>query len=1277
MSRQTLIWTALPNGIGRTDGNPLNLCVHLAPRLMTDSGHDGHLDPDFPDFIDWPRTVSNIAFEISFGGGPPVTIAPNRTLLDSTLWNALFKRSTTVRSHRFRDEFATRRIRSYPVNEVHKTVRQIHQTMIRGSGTALPAYRDLNLQGRAGMLAAPGGPPLVDLLPLATNAEVDGLLARELEDIFGSGRAVKVAQIDNYARQVAFYPGAIEAKRNQLNFYQLRKFHEFNPRPGANKAPVPPPKFDFHDVVSAIARFPRLLRPLGLAFDLVVPVPGNLPVNADVRVTPTGLPLNVPTQHTSPRTRYHADPPARLFVTAANGSEIVDGVLRPGASEYNLVQIDVDGAALKLTAMASNVTLAQQTGRTSLDTPTETGMPAPRTSGFSVACTDRAQKLADTLTKGKQQNDSLATDPRGDKLFLAADDVTRGFVVDVHDSVTGAWHSLCGRRGTYTFLDINQSHTFDDEGLISAPVTEPADGAPDLHHHESLFHWQGWSLAIPRPGGIVDKDSKPATPSHPAGPDYRMEVAFAPRKDLPLPRLRYGWSYQFRLRAVDLAGNCLPIETATDPAASLPQVPTVYRRYDPVTVPFVLARENLEDAQKHSGESFEHVVIRSNYDKPFGGPAERHVAPPKASQLLAETHGMFDDPVTGKLDPNAYDLIIATDKSFDKDAVHPEAQLSLPYLPDPLARGAGLLFTGGPLLNTALKVPFDGAWPQYRPLRLSLVEGSGPPSFDSAQRVLTVELRKAEQATLQLSCYLDKPDLELMGAWQDALLDAPSDFDAGKATDQAIAGQLWTLTPFRELKLVHAVQQPLLEPKFQHLTVTRALGDTFARVSDEFPIHGKSTIKVALEAEWTEQIDDLTSDTAPTIRSAGAKPFEIQQAISHDVAILAGRHEFHDTKYRKVNYQAVATTRFREYFPAEVTADEQNITRRSPAVTVDVLNSAPPPAPRVLYVLPTFVWQESSDKAWLTRTRRSGGVRVYLDRPWYSSGDGELLGVALWNCAPPRQDASVGLRFVRGGEFPIPVFGPETPQVPEHLKPYVTQWAMDPIFDGEPTPAQTTPYFEHFRNAVATEVDLPLLETGEFTVAVAGHAVKFDGVERTHAGRKLWYCDIDIDAGNAYFPFIRLALARFQPKSVRGAHLSRVVLADFVQLTADRSASISFDGADATSLTVAVCGPAPRDPPAGPASRVIATVEVKSLDPAGREVWFPSPAVELRHAVANSTFPAALWTASLALPAPHGSKEMRLVIKEYERLTADAGDRSNINASGAAERLVYADAIKI
>ena len=31
-----------------------------------------------------------------------------------------------------------------------------------------------------------------------------------------------------------------------------------------------------------------------------------------------------------------------------------------------------------------------------------------------------------------------------------------------------------------------------------------------------------------------------------------------------------------------------------------------------------------------------------------------------------------------------------------------------------------------------------------------------------------------------------------------------------------------------------------------------------------------------------------------------------------------------------------------------------------------------------------------------TSKRTGGGLRIYMDRPWYSSGDGELLGVVVW-----------------------------------------------------------------------------------------------------------------------------------------------------------------------------------------------------------------------------------------------------------------------------------------
>ena len=51
--------------------------------------------------------------------------------------------------------------------------------------------------------------------------------------------------------------------------------------------------------------------------------------------------------------------------------------------------------------------------------------------------------------------------------------------------------------------------------------------------------------------------------------------------------------------------------------------------------------------------------------------------------------------------------------------------------------------------------------------------------------------------------------------------------------------------------------------------------------------------------------------------------------------------------------------------------------------------------------------------------------------------------------------------------------------------------------------------------------------------------------------RRLWYCDIEVRT-QSYYPFIRLALARYQPMSVSGAHLSNIVLADIMPLAADR-----------------------------------------------------------------------------------------------------------------------------
>jgi len=123
-------------------------------------------------------------------------VAADHAVLQSTLWTALFKSGTRVRSHRFQEEFAKRRIRSYPVGEVHKTVRKVHQAMIRRSGAERPSLQDLGLAvGRDA--AAPGRPegPIANLLPLATNAAIDEQLEGVMGLLYGTGRAVSSTSI--------------------------------------------------------------------------------------------------------------------------------------------------------------------------------------------------------------------------------------------------------------------------------------------------------------------------------------------------------------------------------------------------------------------------------------------------------------------------------------------------------------------------------------------------------------------------------------------------------------------------------------------------------------------------------------------------------------------------------------------------------------------------------------------------------------------------------------------------------------------------------------------------------------------------------------------------------------------------------------------------------------------------------------------------------------------------------------------------------------------------
>jgi hypothetical protein len=1239
----------------------------------------------------------------------------------------------------------------------------------------------------------------------------------------------------------------------------------------AERVPLDTPKVDFHQILSSLAKYPKIMRRLGLVIDLETPIPPGVPplFSGQVRVDPQWSPMPpigfpippMPPEvrrnevNRTPRTKFVLSVGSRKFLPQDAG-DINNGMLALNGvtSQYDLVQVDVDGAAIKAMAFANTLSRLNSDTYKTTDTPDSATLPSLRSGGISVIRKNRALKLAEQFNN-PDANDvaTNATILSGDgtSASLSAQHLTSGYRVDVWDDLSQDWHSLCWRHGTYHFLDGDITEPYKDEGWVSAAATSAADGSSsDLYLHEALVRWDGWSLCVPRPGKTIGTDDEVLNYHEKSGQELVEENDLKLRaKFLPIPRslppLRLGRTYKLRIRAVDLAGNSIDFETANALMGPENEKEVKYLRFEPVSSPVVVPRSALKP-EWTPGESLEHLVIRSNYNKTAeeyaaifagitGNPdyknyTERHIAPPKTSQLLAEQHGMFDGDAGMKFDISTYNQIKARD-IWSFEAYHDE--LDARYIPDPIARGASLSFryVGKEGIKTLPPMiphfyPDSTKWPEAIPFRIKIEEapeGQLEPGrkFEPTERLLTVYFPKAEVVRVRLSSYLREgllglKNLEFMGIWQWIKDKNPANLD--QLQNLALDGHHWMLTPYRELVLGHAVQQPLKVPKLQLKQVAdRNRGETFASpLSYDLPgkrlemheVHGKSTVKVDVLAEWQEPIDALADEVPRDGRlwgqpmiSGKAHVFEVPVQLDGLLVSAGGgnvqydeisqklifmhlpRHEFGDTKYRKVRYKAVATTRFAEHFRPRV-ADEQVIltgidvrqlahagvvegsevvassdrkvtfvrgadytmdysnskiaridagaiasgetvlmsytyhpqvteevtltgtttqelthtalaekleivttpdggvtyhrnadytvdypngkiariegggiengatirvsyplpfTRESEWVTIDIPNSARPAAPKILYVIPTFGWEKPQPQSGkpIVSKRLGGGLRIYMERSWYSSGDGELLGVVLASSLDDYKD--------------------------DRLKPCITQWGADPLWQLQLTPDM--PLSEHFTrrvsDATASGLALEEMEVTGKTVSVVGHEVGYD------KDRQLWYCDIDIDFGpaySAYYPFVRLALARYQPNSITKAHLSRVVLADFIQLAPNRTASLVFK--DPTHLTISVSGPIG----SGKLGRNEIEVSVEERDPQieGDLGWVPTKEKPIRQST-HQHGAGVIWLGEITLPKPRGSQRFRLVIKEhelyYEGIEEDPQNKK--------QRLVYADALEI
>lgn len=1064
-------------------------------------------------------------------------------------------------------------------------------------------------------------------------------------------------------------------------------------------------RYDFHQMVSSLGDYPLLLRLLGLVVDLRIELEGAAPpAEATVKVTP-GIALSPTGTIVTPRTNYRLSDVAFNARPRPVNPEISNGRLRlndPGL--FRVVQVDLVGGGTKTQNAATNFLAMSALKLRAPNAPGDAGLPALRTGGISVVRRDLAEELSVSWGRSHAFQRMVSVldgapqppDPPGagapqapsDELF--AEDLVRGYRVDVFDSKSGAWHSLCRRVGTYEFLDApggKVTLTLEDEGFVQFGATGPLkpQAQKTVRASDSLFIWDGWSLCAPRPGQVVmpgqpgDPPEKVRLdrPKNSAVTNFKLETAFA-AKPGSLPRLRVDYRYKLRARVCDLAGNSVfgpdDAEFAGDVAEQTPEFPCA--RFEPVAPPALMLR-----AAPVEGESVEHLVVRTPAVGGESQTTERHVIPPKVSQLLAELHGKFDG--VPQMDGTAagYSLAAREAGSLEDGAVEtnkvwvqPAAQYKLTYLPDPPSKGALLLGLPGLAAGEIVepvppdfvnKIPFGGAWPDHLPFRVRLVAipaGAVParPVWNDAERVLVVELPEAEKQTIRLSSYLEADDLERQGVWQWVKEDAAA--ASTQVRTETLAGRSWPHLPWRDVTLVHAVQKPLAPPQADvDSPAGKKLGDTFATISGKVTTHPASTGKVDLRGEWEDPLDDV-SLPAPTTRKQQAHLCEIPiPEGSVDTPIHDGakqeqpKHNFGDTKFHRVNYVPTAATRFREYFPDSITKVPANVTvEGAPSAPVLILNSARPEAPKVLYVVPTFEWVESAGAGVVKRTRKGGGLRVYLERPWYSSGDGELLGVVY----------AVGARFI---------------DLPRKVKKVVTHWGSDPTWATAPTEESADK--NNFVGWVDKQDGLSLTEI-EQTVSVVGYPVEFDAV------RRLWFADIEMNVGPSYAPFVRLALARFQPNSVAGAELSPVTRAEFAQLAPDRRASVAtVPDATGAKINVAVRGltyqassatsAAGRSPdPFGKRSghaeiEVLLQKRDPKLGPDPHLGWQTLSTTLLTQNMADP----GTWQGALDLNETLVPDAFRVLLLEYEWHRSDfQGEDARENIT-AARRIVYADAI--
>ena len=846
-----------------------------------------------------------------------------------------------------------------------------------------------------------------------------------------------------------------------------------------------------------------------------------------------------------------------------------------------------------------------------------------KTADLSIAQTGAADALHDRMIDHAAKENGVITarltdqptyakaivgnaDVQTDLTFDIAD-LQRGLVVDVRDTSDGkSWQSLCRRSVSYTFPGANAAAQAalppgDPQELGCVTTTglhvnsdnNPTNADLALAIHEVLFAWKnGFSCVVPPPG--TDGSNARRLVAEP-GPD-----GFSVTFDVPndsLPPLRYGRSFRFSARIMDLAGNVPQLDPALAEMSASSDV--AFLRYEPILPPAIIY---VDDQTLNRQESLATVIAAdTSPHSPWGGNRQRHLAPPKADFTTMLRHRVFDnESFTGwrdELSPggnvdDTYQWVVDSNAGAVNaiPSVHSAPTFDIRTfangvngingaIPDPLADHYCIF--GLPNHKDGLAIPLylsEGAavgdpgyaWPHPMPVVLEVREGV--PTESGLQRflnqpgiddhwLLTVYLQKGTELPIEICSAPRREQIDSLALYEHIMKSSTDEKTKQSLADDIVNGASWLFTPRIRLRLIHALSQPQFAPattaKDDQLrtdeSVAALAAETLSADQARIAVKGapnsskaqfsftrylpyRSASAFTAKAAWDEWRDDGPGRTPPS-----KQPFSVE-LYREDLPLAADGwrsvsfgHTFDDPRHRALDVGLQVTARYASVFVNPINGFTTQTPAGAPENQAAFLNAAVPKPLTTSYANPILQWEfvPASGDQWTIAREEMANDNHYY---WKRT---RRAGVRIRVARPCLQ---TGLHEELGI-----VTCSDLTQL-EAMRGHVTEIGRNPIWQ-----TSRPDYSTILRDYVDSE-PLTLAIGGQpHPIVVYGYPLRYQDAPDDD------YCaDVFFAEPISYMPLVRLVATRYQPDSLPSCKISVASATPFVPILPTRTMTVRW-----------------------------------------------------------------------------------------------------------------------